>query len=137
MNGLLAGDTGSGNRSGDDVGGRNRNARLRSKPQHKTRAEFGGEALGTVKLGYFLAYRPHDPPSAGQSSHRYRQVCADHHPQRHMENRAQHVIGKQQHRDNAHGFLGVVGAVHEAEESRGNKLQEAIAGLGAGENVVP
>ena len=70
----------------------------------------------------FGSHRLHDAPSAGQRPERDRRVCAQHDPDRHASFGGSVAPGDEERQDDAHGLLGVVGAVAEAVRRRRHEL---------------
>src|ERR1700675_702354 len=114
----------SGNGAGDDVGGADRDARARSADQRERGGGFRSEAAEWSELRNFLAHRLYDAPASGHRAAGDREVAADDHPERDHVG-LYNAAGDERGRDDAHALLRVVGAVAEAEQSRGDELKPA------------
>ena len=86
-------------------------------------AGLGAKALEGRKPRDARAHGPHDPPAAEQGAEPHRRVACEHDPERHVKFTVQIALRIEQHRDDAHGFLGVVPAVTDGIERSGDQLQ--------------
>ena len=76
-------------------------------------AGFGAESLHRRQTGDLRSHRFHNPPAPDQRAKSHHRLAGKHHPERHMEVAAKMALRIEQHRNNAHGLLGVVATVTE------------------------
>ena len=118
---------GTEDRAGGDLGGGQRETEVRRGEDHRCGAGSGGEALRRLDLADALAEGLDDPPPAHAGAERDREPRGENDPERRAGVHGQRAGGDQRERDDAHGLLGVVGAVGERDHRRGDDLTELEA----------
>ena len=88
------------------------------------RRRFSGEAVNGFELQHLDAQGLDDLPSAEDRAEAHGQRADQDDPLRHIE-RLDLAGGEERHGDDAHGLLGVVGAVAEGHEGRREDLEPA------------
>jgi len=95
---------------------------VRGAGESKRSGSLGGETAEGGELGDALPHGLDDAPAAGHGAAAHGEVAAEDDPVRNVE-RLEQTTGDQRGGDNAHAFLGVVGAVAQAVSSRGRSCR--------------
>src|SRR3989338_2237203 len=108
--------------AGDGVGGADGDAGLSGAEQRQRARGFRREAAERVELGDALAHGLDDAPAAGHGAAGNGQVAQDDYPEGNLV-ALERAAGHEGCGDDAHSFLGVVGAVAEAESGGREELE--------------
>src|SRR5260370_701274 len=121
--GKAAGSADADDGAGDGVGGADGDAEMGGAHQGESAGGFGGKSAEGGEIGDALAHGLDDAPAAGHGAACHGQVTADDDPVGDIVG-LHEAAGDEGGGDDAHAFLGVVGAVAEAV-ARGRKQLQA------------
>ena len=97
--------------AGRHLGGRQRVAEVAGQQDGRRRRRLRRHPLRRLDLGQALAHGPDDPPAADPRAQADGQGAGHDHPRGCLGTRGEGSVGDQGQGDDAHGLLGVVGAV--------------------------